>query len=289
MAANTPAVESNSLTIRPIGYIRSTKQVKFDARHQPLESEPDHSVLELLPGQDFELALRDLKGFSRIWLIWWFHRNNGWRPLALPPRGPAQRRGLFATRSPYRPNPLGITNVALLGIKGRRLQLGPCDLVDGTPVFDIKPYIPAYDAYPEASAGWCDDVEQMLAAPPTFTVQLSPLAQEQAGWLHTQWQIDFRPRMEEILGRDPSPHRTRRIRRKGPDTCDMGCGAWRVRFRVEGTQVTVLWIDTGYPPRLLEDASMEDVPDRDAQRAFLVRWPTPLSGSDAQDVDQDPP
>lgn len=272
----SPRIEilvENSLTIHPIGYIRSPKQVKFDARHQPLESEVESSTLELLPGQDFELALRDLAGFSRIWLIWWFHRNKTWRSLALPPRGPAQRRGVFATRSPYRPNPIGLTNVALVSVQGRRLILGPCDLVDGTPVFDIKPYIPGYDAFPEARAGWCDEVERMLTAPPKYQVGFSELAGLQAEWLANEWQVDFRPRLLEILSRDPSPHRTRRIRRKGENECDMGCGAWRVRFSVMGEHVTVLWIDTGYPPKMLADVTMEDVPDREAQLAFLKKWP----------------
>lgn len=269
---DTIAVET-SLTLQPIGFIRSPKQVKFDARHQPKESEIENSILELNPGQDFELALRDLGGFSRIWLVWWFHRNKSWKPLALPPRGPAQRRGVFATRSPYRPNPLGLTNVALIEVQRRRLILGPCDLVDGTPVFDIKPYIPAYDAFPDAAAGWCDEVEQMLATPARFDVRFATLAETQAHWLAAEWQVDFRGRMLEILSRDPSPHRTRRIRRKGAHQFDMGCGAWRVRFEVVENCVTVLWLDTGYPPRTLEDERMEDVPDREAQRAFLKVWP----------------
>jgi len=273
LSARITILVEDSLTIHPIGYICSPKQVKFDARHQPLESEVENSTLELLPGQDFELALRDLAGFSRIWLVWWFHRNKTWRPLALPPRGPAQRRGVFATRSPYRPNPIGLTNVALVSVQRRRLILGPCDLVDGTPVFDIKPYIPGYDAFPEAQAGWCDEVEQMLTAPPKYQVGFSELAGLQAEWLANEWQVDFRPRLLEILSRDPSPHRTRRIRRKGKNECDMGCGAWRVRFAVSGEQVTVLWIDTGYPPKMLADVTMEDVPDRESQMAFLEKWP----------------
>ena len=86
-----------SLTLRPIGYVRSGKHVKFQTLHQPAESAEERSLIELLPDQDYELALRDLAGFSRIWLVWWFHKNPNWRPLVLPPRGPAQRRGLFAT------------------------------------------------------------------------------------------------------------------------------------------------------------------------------------------------
>ncbi len=265
-----------SLSIQPIGYVRSPKQVKFQARHQPSETEAETSVLELVPGQGYELAVRDLEGFSRIWLVWWFHRNATWRPLVLPPRGPAQRRGVFATRSPHRPNPLGLTPVQLVAIKKGRLVLGPCDLVDGTPVFDIKPYIPAYDAFPEAMAGWHDAVDAALRESPRFAVELSALATEQAEWLNQEWDIDFRPRMTELLARDPSPHRSRRIRRRGNGArWEIGCGAWRGFFRVEGTVVTVLCLDAAYPPRFLNDLTLEDIPDRAAQLAFLARWPAP--------------
>ena len=262
-----------SLTLQPIGFIRTQKQVKFQARHQPAEEAEENNVLELLPVCNYEQALRDLAGFERVWLLWWFHRNTTWRPLVLPPRGPAKRRGVFATRSPHRPNPLGMTPVRLLGVEGRRLIIGPCDLVDGTPVFDIKPYIASYDAFPEAKAGWIDEVDEELAQPPRFTVSLSALAEEQACWLRENWNVDFTARLVELLARDPSVHRTRRITRRGASLRVIGCGAWRAVFGVEGDVVNVLALEPGFPPRFLTRAGYEDVPDREAQMAFFVRWP----------------
>ena len=233
-------------------------------------------MLELLPDCDYEHALRDLAGFSRVWLLWWFHRNTGWRPQVLPPRGPAQRRGVFATRSPHRPNPLGLTPVQLIAVEGRRVILGPCDLVDGTPVFDIKPYIAAYDAFPDSRAGWIDEVDAVLNAPPQFTVLLAPLATTQAEWLRTHWQIDFLPRLLELLARDPTPHRTRRIRpRRDTPHFEIGCGAWRAIFAVEGKAVNVLELEPGYPLRFLTDPKREGMPDAEAQLAFLKLWPQP--------------
>jgi len=93
--------------------------------------------------------------------------------------------------------------------------------------------------------------------------------------------------MVEILSRDPTPHRTRRIRRKGSGQFDMGCGAWRVRFEVQDSSVTILWIDTGYPPRSLKDEQMADVPDREAQRAFLKRWPLAPDAGDESEQGED--
>jgi tRNA (adenine37-N6)-methyltransferase len=263
----------NSLTLQPIGFIRTEKQVKFQARHQPEEAAPEQNVLELLPDRGYENALRDLDGFSRIWLVWWFHRNDTWRAQVLPPRGLAQRRGLFATRSPHRPNPLGITPVQLIRIERLRLILGACDLVDGTPVFDIKPYVPAYDAFPDATNGWIGEVDAMLATPPGYSVVLAPLAQSQASWLLDTWQIDFRERLTELLSRDPSPHRTRRITKRPGSRFEIGCGAWRAVFSVTEKVVTIEALEPGYPLRFLHDPARAGMPDQEAQLRFYDRWP----------------
>ena len=263
----------NSLTLQPIGFIRTEKQVKFQARHQPEEAAPEQNVLELLPDRGYENALRDLEGFSRIWLVWWFHRNDTWRAQVLPPRGPAQRRGLFATRSPHRPNPLGITPVQLLRVERLRLFLGACDLVDGTPVFDIKPYVPAYDAFPDATTGWIGEVDAMLAAPPAYSVVFAPLAQSQASWLLDTWQIDFRERLVELLSRDPSPHRTRRITKRPGSRFEIGCGAWRAVFSVTNNVVAIEALEPGYPLRFLHDPARAGMPDQEAQLRFYDRWP----------------
>jgi len=263
------------LVIRPIGYVRTGKSVKFAALHQPDESAEEQSVLELLPQEELRRGLQDLAGFSRIWLVWWFHRNDTWRSLVLPPRGPAQRRGVFATRSPHRPNALGMTPVKLLGIDGFHLHLGPCDLVDGTPVFDIKPYIPAYDAFPEESSGWLDEVDAWMRQEPSYQVTYEPLAESQVHWLRTEWGIDFLERMEEIVRRDPMPHRTRRIRSKGDGLYEIGCGAWRARYRVSGNHVLIESIRSGFPIELLLRFHSEEIPDRDAQVAFHEKWLSP--------------
>ena len=262
-----------NLSLSPIGYIRTAKPAKFDARHQPEESAEETNILELLPDSGYEQALEDLDGFSRVWLVWWFHRNESWKPMVQPPRGPKKKRGVFATRSPHRPNPLGLTPVKLLGVKGRRLMLGPCDLVDGTPVFDIKPYIPGYDAFADERTGWMAEVDAAHAAPPAFAVAFAPLAEEQAAWLMETYATDFRPRLIELLSRDPSPHRTRRIRARADGTFEIGCGSWRAHFTVSGTTVSVVALGAGYAPAFLNDPARPHVPEREAQLAFHAKWP----------------
>lgn len=267
-----PLTETLSLT--PIGYMHTNKRVKFQTPHQPSDGVDEENVIELLPGRSFEQALQDLEGFDRIWLVWWFHRNSTWRPRVLPPRGNAQRRGVFATRSPHRPNPIGITSVPLVRIEGRKLFVGNSDLVDGTPILDIKPYLPSVDAFPSAKQGWLDDVEAELALPPRYTVIPSLHASEQIEWLRTNWQIDIFTRAVSLLERDPTPHRTRRISRRENGEFRMGCGAWRIFFTVSGDVVTVLRVTPGYPSPLLFGEGYTRVPDRDAQISFLAQFPS---------------
>jgi len=195
----------------------------------------------------------------------------------LPPRGGPRRRGVFATRSPHRPNPIGLTAVTLLGVEGRTILIGNCDLVDGTPILDIKPYINSIDAFPEAKKGWLEELEVKLAEAPSFNVSFSPLALTQLEWLHAEWNVNFVERAVEILSRDPSPHRTRRISRAAFGQFRMGCGAWRLFFTISGKDVIVDRIDAGYPSRLLNSDSHGRVPDREAQLAFILKWPSASS------------
>lgn len=262
----------DELTLRPIGYVRAASRLKFDSPRQPDQESHETNEIELLPGLQFELAVQDLKGFDRIWLVSWFHQNHNWRPRVLPPRGPAQRRGVFATRSPHRPNPIGLSCVRLISAEGRILRVGALDLVDGTPILDIKPYVTKVDSFPESRSGWIDNVDRAESAPAHFQVVLEPLAKEQLTWLSTEWNIDFTARSFEILRRDPTPHRTRRILQLGPTRFRISCGPWRVFYRIEEDVVTVEEIGSGLTEDALNSPQRPD--DREAHVAFkLFQWP----------------
>ncbi len=150
-------------TYRPLGTLRSPYARRIDAPHQGTvtegteRGEPATATLELEDWVD-EKALQDLSGFDRLWLIYAFHRSDGWTARVKPPRG-GPKRGVLATRSPHRPNAIGLSAVELVGIEGRTLHLRGVDLLDGTPVLDIKPYVPYADAFPEAKAGWIDELD----------------------------------------------------------------------------------------------------------------------------------
>lgn len=148
---------------RPIGILRSPYARRIDAPHQGTVVEGTETgelataTLELAEWLE-ERVLQDLSGFDRLWLIFAFHLNEGWKSTVKPPRG-GPKRGVLATRSPHRPNAIGLSAVELLKVEGRILHLRGVDLLDGTPVLDIKPYVPYADAFPDAKAGWIDELD----------------------------------------------------------------------------------------------------------------------------------
>jgi len=147
-----------TITMQAIGVVRSSYKERFAAPRQPGLDTAQPAVIELNPGHNFEQALQDLDSFSHIWVLYWMHLNSGWNPTVMPPRGPKVRRGMFATRAPHRPNSIGLSVVRLVRLQGRRIHIEGHDMLDGTPVLDIKPYLPYADSIPEASNGWPGDV-----------------------------------------------------------------------------------------------------------------------------------
>ena len=141
------------LTVRPIGVVRSPFKVHEGTPRQPGSGDVRDGEIRLRPGM--QNALADLKGFSHVWVIFWFHHSRGWNSKVVPPRD-TKKRGLFATRAPHRPNPIGLSVVRLLQVQGLVLRVRGLDILDGTPVLDLKPYVPYADAIPDAKAGWVD-------------------------------------------------------------------------------------------------------------------------------------
>lgn len=142
-----------ALKLTPIGVVHSPFIWRDEAPRQANVGAALDAVIVLRPGM--QNALKDIEGFDYCWILSWFHHSNGWKQQIIPPRD-RHKRGLFATRSPDRPNPIGLSAVRIVSVYGTRLTIRGHDLLDGTPVLDIKPYIPAYDAFASAKSGWVD-------------------------------------------------------------------------------------------------------------------------------------
>ena len=180
MATTLSIDPARQLTLEPIGYVRSALATKVEAARQPRASGGAPGRIELQPGRNFEHALCDLAEWQYIWVLFWFDRNDGWRPKVLPPRSRSGRKGVFATRSPHRPNPLGLSAVRLERVDGLTLHVRDVDMLDGTPVLDIKPYVAYTDAIAEAGGGWLTNADAPRDPIPEFEVLWDATAAEQA-------------------------------------------------------------------------------------------------------------
>lgn len=261
---------ARTLTLEPIGYVHTALATKVEAARQPRAAVGQTGRIELLPGRHFEHALLDLDGWEYIWVLYWFDRNAGWRPKVLPPRSRSGRKGVFATRSPHRPNPLGLSAVKLEGIEGLTLHIANVDMLDGTPVFDIKPYVAYTDAIVDARSGWlADDAEGPRDPIPAFAVDWDERAAAQAAWVEARTGLALHQRVSASLALGPEPHPYRRIRREG-DLLYMGVKEWRVRFSVAERRICVDEIESGV--RDSQIAAAGDDPAYLVHRDFKRDW-----------------
>ncbi len=256
------------LALRPVGVVRSPFVEKVEAPRQARIGEGVEGRIEIVP--ELEHAVLDLEGFDRLWVLFWFDRAASAeaaetiRAKVLPPRSD-RRRGVFATRSPHRPNPIGLSAVRLERVEGRILHVRDLDILDGTPVLDIKPYLAYADAFPDARAGWLEARDPR----PTWQVTFTPEAEEQIVWIAARDAVDLRRRIVDALALGPEPHPYRRIRRT-PGGLVLAVKEWRAHFRVDASTVTVERIGTGYRPR---DLVTGREPAHELHRAFVTRFP----------------
>lgn len=194
---------TESFTFTPIGHLATPFADKFGIPRQPNLAPHAIGELRLLPPFDRPETVRGLEAFSHVWLTFVFHQTGGeWHPTVRPPRlGGNKRVGVFASRSPFRPNPIGLSLVELAGIDttdGVILRFRGVDLVTGTPILDIKPYIPFVESQPQAVGGFVD------GPPAQLSVEFSEQAEAACARVRDHYP-QLRTLIEEVLAQDPRP------------------------------------------------------------------------------------
>lgn len=195
------------MQLNPIGIIESCFRDKFGTPRQPGLAPEATAQLRLRPDLQPEICLQGLEGFSHVWLIFWFHLNriSQYHAKVHPPRLEGKSVGLFATRTPHRPNPIGLSLVRLVRIEEGTLYFSGIDLVDGTPILDIKPYLPEIEAVPAERSGWTSE-----AANSQISVEFSLIARQQLN----EWQarlefahpgVNLEKLIRETIQLDPRP------------------------------------------------------------------------------------
>lgn len=218
-----------------IARIHTDFQTKFGVPRQSGLVQELQAQIVFLPEYRNPDALRGIEGFSHLWLIWEFSeaKRADWSPTVRPPRlGSSARMGVFATRSPFRPNPIGLSCVKLEGVElataqGPVLQVSGADLMDGTPIYDIKPYLPYADCHPEATGGYTDQLQQTLLEVDFPAPLLNKLPQR----LHAA--------VCSVLAQDPRP----RYQHDPSRVYGMAFGGFDVRFTIDGQRLQVVEVE----------------------------------------------
>lgn len=223
-----------------IAHIRSDFTTKFGIPRQSGLVEELEACIVFTPEYRNEAALRGLEGFSHLWLIWEFSKakRDTWSPTVRPPRlGGNQRLGVFATRSPFRPNPIGLSCVRLLGVElhtpdGPVIRVAGADLMDGTPIYDIKPYLPYADCKPEALGGFASQPKEATLEVEIPDELLARIPEEK------------RNALVGVLAQDPRPSY-----QDDPERVyGMAFGGLEVKFRVAGNILTVCEVEKNTLP-----------------------------------------
>ncbi|WP_404363786.1 tRNA (N6-threonylcarbamoyladenosine(37)-N6)-methyltransferase TrmO [Marinobacter sp.] len=233
---------TEALTLTPIALVRSCFRDKFGVPRQPGLTSNAWADLIIQPPYDREDAFRGLESCSHLWLTFQFHEavRAEWRPVVRPPRlGGNRKVGVFASRSPFRPNSLGLSVVRNEGLRREGgsliLKIRDHDLIEGTPVLDIKPYLPFADSVPSASIGWAD-------SPPVerLAVTFSAEAEQQLAGLDPAAYPDLRGLIEDVVSYDPRPS----FRRGRDEARIYGAHLYdlNVRFQFCGDGVEVLTV-----------------------------------------------
>ncbi len=238
------AMANETINMHAIGYFRSSQVEAYEAGRQPDEHHAE-GVIELLPGKNFEQALFGLELCSRIWIVFLFHRNESWNPMVLPPRGRDQKIGVFATRSPYRPNAIGISCVEVKNISKLKITVAGADILDGSPILDIKPYVAYADSFPGIEPAWLNEVQK-------FDVGFSITAHKQLKFLEDHDITQLKPFLLHQLEYEPTNSKKKRVKPQGHNFV-LAYRTWRALFSIVDQKIEVVSLSSGYSEHDLEN------------------------------------
>jgi tRNA (adenine37-N6)-methyltransferase len=264
--------DMDSIELLPIGIYHSALKHRYETPRQGVLAPESKGIIDLLPHRNFEQGLRELETFERLWILYVFHRNPNWKPLVQVPRHRTDKVGVFATRAPFRPNPIGLSCVRLVRVEGLRIHVAETDLLDDSPVLDIKPYLPYADAFPLAATGWVAD-----ACADLYSIEISREAKVQIEWLLEHAGLNLRGYVDVQLQHDPTNRKRKRITLM-PDADRISCPrfslayrTWRIVYHVDEERRTVCIdaVGSGYSADDLADPE-DRYADKSLHRDFLA-------------------
>jgi tRNA-Thr(GGU) m(6)t(6)A37 methyltransferase TsaA len=250
--------------LHAMGTVRCNQKWPFDAPRQPGLAE-NRATIEI--DSAYTQALTGLQDFSRIWVVFIFHTASE-KLMVRPPRLAKGTVGAFASRSPHRPNRIGLSSVLLKEIKGSSLVVENHDFIDGTPVVDIKPYLSIYDSFDIPTEGWLKE------AAPEFRVAFSEIAAQQLAFLAERKMSGFRGFLEQQLSFLPDDSERKRVQPVSETELTISYRTWRARFHLnrEERVCTVLDIFSGWKPEELAEGARDPWNDKSVHREFAGQF-----------------
>lgn len=250
---------ATEIKMQAIGTFHSNQVQPYEAGRQPDDLHAE-GIIELFAGSNFEQALTGLEGCERIWVVFLFHHNPNWHPMVLPPRGGNQKVGVFATRSPYRPNGIGMSCVKVSRIDKLKIHVSGADLLDGSPILDIKPYIAYADSFPGVEPAWLQNTQ-------SHRVTLSEDAQKQLQFLENEGVSQLRGFLLHQLEYEPTNSKKKRV--KAAETgYVIAYRTWRAHFTVSDDHtIHILSLSSGYSSEDLLNTE-DPYSDKDLHRKF---------------------
>jgi len=265
---------ASDIKIKPVGIIHSELKNRYESPRQGVLAKGNISVIELNPKNNFQQALKYLDGFERIWVLYQFHLNNNWKPLVNPPRHTRKKVGVFATRAPYRPNHIGMSCVKLEKIEGLKIFISESDILDNSPVIDIKPYLPYSDSFPDAATGWVKkDIEDI------YEVYFESKARKQCEWLKNESKINLINFAKLQLEFYPTDTTRKRIsasakKKERNNHFVLAYRTWRIHYMVDNTSQTVSIneIRSGYSEKELSNQKEDKYQDKLLHLLFIKQF-----------------
>jgi tRNA-Thr(GGU) m(6)t(6)A37 methyltransferase TsaA len=261
----TEPTQKENLVLNPIGYFSCEKKFPYEAASQgTMDLSGDRGLIELEPGFNFEQAVRGLAHMSHLWVMFWFHNNENWKPLVMVPRGSTEKQGVFATRSPHRPNPVGLSLVKIDEIDQRKIWVRDFDLLDGTPILDLKPYHPEADVAINPKLGWMEKLNEQEYAVST-TAQFDRKAQ----FLYTKGVKQLVPFCGQQLRFDPFNQEKKRVTFTSENDGIIAYRTWRIHFYTDKFLIRLETIRSGYTDTDLK-AREDKWNDKEIHREFIA-------------------
>lgn len=267
-------MSSSEIIIKPIGIVHSELMHRYETPRQGVLAGKVVSVIKLNPKNNFQQALKYLDGFDRIWVIYQFHLNKNWKPLISPPRHTRKKVGVFASRAPYRPNQLGISCVKLEKVEGLNIYISESDMLDGSPVIDIKPYLPYSDSFPDAATGWVKKDSDNI-----FEVIFEPKADLQCKWLKDNADINLINFSRLQLEFNPVDTTRKRVSVNADnDSFTLAYRTWRIKYHVNEHEkkVVINEIKSGYSKNELVLIKEDKYLDKPLHKAFINKFKSGL-------------